>query len=91
MEEDKKAIEDWVRTNIGTTWHSMSTCPMKPGEEGGVVDNRSNVYGTENLKLADLSICPKNVASNTYSVALTVGEKVAAITAQDLGLKVNSV
>ena len=62
---------------------------MKAREDGGVVDNRLNVYGTKNLKLADLSICPKNVASNTYSVALTVGEKAAAILCQDLGLKVN--
>lgn len=31
---------------------------MKPREEGGVVDKRLNVYGTQNLKCADLSICP---------------------------------
>ena len=31
---------------------------MKPREQGGVVDKRLNVYGTQNLKCADLSICP---------------------------------
>lgn len=87
--EDDAAIEDWVRQNIGTTWHSMSTCPMKARDTGGVVDNRLNVYGTKNLKLADLSICPSNVGSNTYSVALTVGEKAATLIAEDLGIKVN--
>lgn len=37
---------------IGTTWHSMATCPMKAKAEGGVVDGRLNVHGTEGLKLA---------------------------------------
>lgn len=77
-----------IPPQIGTTWHSMATCPMKAKEDGGVVDNRLNVHGTQNLKLADLSICPKNVASNTYSVALTVGEKAAMILGEDLGVKV---
>jgi hypothetical protein len=31
---------------------------MKPRSEGGVVDHRLNVYGTQNLKCVDLSICP---------------------------------
>jgi len=38
---------------------------MKPREDGGVVDPRLNVYGVTHLKVADLSICPGNVASNT--------------------------
>ncbi|SCV67426.1 BQ2448_5037 [Microbotryum intermedium] len=85
---DNAAIAQWVRENVGTTWHSISTCPMKPRADGGVVDARLNVHGTKGLKLADLSICPSNVASNTYSVALTVGEKAADILAQDLGVKI---
>lgn len=44
--------------HVETTWHSMGTCAMKPRETDGVVDKRLNVYGTENLKCADLSICP---------------------------------
>lgn len=31
---------------------------MKPREQGGVLDERLNVYGTQNLKVVDLSICP---------------------------------
>ena len=31
---------------------------MKPRAEGGVVDSRLSVYGTQNLKCVDLSICP---------------------------------
>ena len=39
---------------------------MKPREEGGVVDSSLNVYGTKNLKIADLSIPPSNVAAVSH-------------------------
>lgn len=86
--EDDAAIEDWIRGNLNTTWHSMSTCSMKPFEEGGVVDKDLNVYGVTGLKVADLSICPENVGANTNNTALTVGEKAAVIIAQELGFEV---
>ena len=50
--EDDKAIEDWIRQNLNTTWHSMGTCKMAPRNEGGVVDKDLKVYGTTGLKLA---------------------------------------
>ncbi|CAE6402737.1 unnamed protein product [Rhizoctonia solani] len=87
--EDNKAIESYVRQFVETTWHSVGTILMKPKEQGGCVDARLNVYGTQNLKVADLSIVPGNVGSNTNSTALVVGEKAAAIIAEDLGLKLD--
>ncbi|KUL83021.1 hypothetical protein ZTR_09305 [Talaromyces verruculosus] len=84
--EDDDAIRDYIRQSVETTWHSMSTCAMKKRELGGVVDERLNVYGVEGLKVADLSICPQNVAANTYSTALAIGEKAATLVAEDLGI-----
>ncbi|KAF7333312.1 Alcohol oxidase [Mycena venus] len=89
-EEDDKAIDDWIADHVETTWHSLGTCAMKPREEGGVVDGRLNVFGTENLKCVDLSICPDNLGTNTYSSALLVGEKGASLLAEDLGLKIKT-
>ena len=86
--EDDQAIDDWIADHVETTWHSLGTCAMKPREEGGVVDQRLNVYGTTGLKVVDLSICPDNLGTNTYSSALLVGEKGADLIAQELGLKV---
>ena len=51
-EEDDKVIEQWIRENVNTTWHSLGTCKMAPREESGVVDPSLNVYGTEGLKVA---------------------------------------
>jgi len=59
---------------------------MKPRDQSGVVDSKLNVYGVQGLKIADLSICPDNVGSNTYSTAVTVGEKAAVIIADELGI-----
>ena len=53
--EDDEAIEDWIRENLNTTWHSMGTCKMAPKDEGGVVDRYLNVYGVKGLKLAGKS------------------------------------
>ena len=36
---------------------------MKPRDKGGVVDSRLNVYGVQNLKVADMSICPSVIAA----------------------------
>ncbi|KAI8650033.1 hypothetical protein NCS56_01455000 [Fusarium sp. Ph1] len=84
--EDDKAIEQWVRENVGTTWHSIATCRMAPRDEFGVVDERLNVWGTRGLKLADLSIAPANVGANTNNTAIVIGEKAADIIIKDLGL-----
>lgn len=48
---------------------------MKPREEGGVVDKRLSVYGTENLKCVDLSICPVSDARpRNFMCAQTVNK-----------------
>ncbi|KAM0533422.1 hypothetical protein ACHAPP_005995 [Verticillium nonalfalfae] len=84
--EDDKAIEQWIRENVGTTWHSIATAKMAPREENGVVDHDLNVWGTKGLKIADLSIPPMNVGANTNNTALVVGEKAADIIIRELGL-----
>jgi alcohol oxidase len=60
---------------------------MKPREDKGVVDSRLNVYGTSNLKVADMSIAPSNVAANTYNTAIVIGERAAVLFAEELGIK----
>ncbi|KAF8813189.1 alcohol oxidase [Phlegmacium glaucopus] len=85
--EDDDAIDEHHRRSAETTWHSIGTCAMKPRAQGGVVDERLNVYGVQNLKIADCSIAPENVGANTYNTAIAIGEKAAVIIAEDLGIK----
>ncbi|KAI0651206.1 alcohol oxidase-like protein [Trametes meyenii] len=84
--EDDKALEEYIRGHVGTAWHALGTCAMKKREIGGVVDSRLNVYGVDRLKVIDMSICPSNVAANTYSTAVLIGEKAAVIVAEALGI-----
>ncbi|KAH6982475.1 GMC oxidoreductase-domain-containing protein [Ilyonectria destructans] len=71
--EDDKAIEQWIRENFGTTWHSIGTTKMAPRTKG--------------LKVADLSIPPMNVGANTKNTAMVVGDKAADIIIKELGHK----
>ncbi|KAG2342546.1 alcohol oxidase [Suillus weaverae] len=84
--EDDEVINQFHRDIMQTTWHSLGTCAMKSEADQGVVDARLNVYGVSNLKVADMSISPLNVGTNTYSTALLIGERAAMIIAEDLGI-----
>lgn len=88
--EDDEAIDNWVRDHVETTWHSLGTCAMKPRDQEGVLDPRLNVFGTTNLKVGDLSLCPDNLGTNTYSSALLCGEKCAELIAEELGLTITN-
>lgn len=84
--DDDAAIEQWLRENVNTTWHSLGTCKMAPRDQGGVVDASLGVHGVSGLKIADLSIPPENVGANTNNTALAIGEKAADIFIRELGL-----
>ncbi|KFY25920.1 hypothetical protein V493_04368 [Pseudogymnoascus sp. VKM F-4281 (FW-2241)] len=71
--EDDKAIEQWLRENVNTTWHSLGTAKMAPLEEMGVVKPNLDVHGVKGLKVADMSIAPENVGANTNNTALVIG------------------
>jgi len=86
--EDDAVLEKWLVQNVSTTWHSLGTCAMRTREEGGVVDASLGVYGVQGLKVADLSVVPVNVASNTASTAMMIGEKAVDVFGRELGLLV---
>ncbi|EIM80090.1 alcohol oxidase-like protein [Stereum hirsutum FP-91666 SS1] len=85
--EDNEAIRTAIKKFISGCWHTMGSAAMKPRDKNGVVDPRLNVYGTEHLKVADLSICPANVGANPYSTCTAIGEKAAVLICEDLGIE----
>jgi len=43
------------------------------------VDPKLKVYGTKNLRVADLSVAPLEVSAHTQATAYAIGEKMADI------------
>ncbi|KAI0774498.1 alcohol oxidase [Fomes fomentarius] len=57
-------IVDWIKKVMSTTWHTAGSCSMLPKANGGVVDSHLKVYGTKNLRVADLSVLPLHIAAH---------------------------
>jgi len=56
--EKRRELANYVRASYGNTAHFGGQCRMGKSIQDGVVDGFLNVFGTKNLKVADLSISP---------------------------------
>jgi len=74
-----ETLDDYIRTNSGTTYHPIGTCSMLPRDMGGVVDTRLIVYGTGNIRVVDSSIIPLHMSAHTMGTTYGVAEKAAEI------------
>ncbi|KAG5652642.1 hypothetical protein H0H81_004197 [Sphagnurus paluster] len=72
-------IEDYIKRQVGTSFHPLGSAAMLPREEGGVVDANLKVYGTKNLRVVDASIIPIQIASHPMATIYAIAEKAADI------------
>jgi choline dehydrogenase len=77
-----RAVDDVLHERLATAFHPTSTCAI-----GRVVDERLRVYGIDGLRVADASVFPLNTTNNTNLTCSMVGERAAALLAEDLGLR----
>jgi choline dehydrogenase len=79
------ALEDFVRAAATTYWHE--TCTAKMGTDAmSVVNGRLQVYGIQNLRIADGSIMPRVTTGNTMAPCVIIGERAAEELSKDHGL-----
>jgi choline dehydrogenase len=72
------ALEDFIR-NAATTYHHQ-TCTAKMGcDSMSVVDAKLQVYGIQNLRIADGSIMPRVTTGNTMAPCVIIGERAGEI------------
>lgn len=75
---DDAALDDWLRRNVFTTFHTSGSCKMGPAtDDMAVVDQYCRVHGVQNLRVVDISICPDVVRANTNATAVMIGERAA--------------
>ncbi|KAG5734171.1 hypothetical protein E4T56_gene1404 [Termitomyces sp. T112] len=72
-------LREYIKDTLSTSWHSLGTCSMLPRDKQGVVDSELKVYGTKNLRIADISIIPLHIAAHTQAIAYVIGEKASDI------------
>ena len=65
-----------------TCWHSVSTCKMGT-DELAVVDAKLKVHGIRGIRVADASVIPLLVSSNTNAPAIMIGERCAEFLKND--------
>ena len=73
-----ETLDNWLKRTVSTSQHISGTCKMGPDSDPmAVVDQRGNVKGLENLKVADASIMPNCIRANTNCTTIMIGERVA--------------
>ncbi|MEK4538186.1 GMC family oxidoreductase [Peribacillus sp. FSL K6-1552] len=71
--EKRKQLGDYVKASYSNFFHYGGQCKMAKKIKKGVVDEFLNVFGTKNLKVADLSVAPILPDGNTSIPAQMIG------------------
>lgn len=75
---DDAALERFIRSTSGTTYHPVGSCRMGSFTDPlAVVDARLRVHGIEGLRIADASVMPTIVSGNTAAPSMMIGERAA--------------
>jgi choline dehydrogenase-like flavoprotein len=71
--------KDFVLNTTLSIYHPVGTCAMLPKKAGGVVDSKSKVYGTSNLRVVDTSIMPVLILAHLQTAVYGIAEMTASV------------
>jgi choline dehydrogenase len=73
---DGDALRTWVRRNLGTAFHPVSTCAMGSSADA-VCDPELRVRGVDGLRVVDASVMPAAPRGNTNAPTIAIAERAA--------------
>lgn len=76
--QSDEQITDFLKQKSNNIYHPVGTCKMGH-DEMAVVNERLQVHGIANLRVADASIMPTIVSANTNAPCIMIGAKAAAM------------
>lgn len=75
---DDQALTDFVRSNVGGTWHPSGTCRMGRADDPQAVTlSDGRVIGVSGLRVCDASLMPSIPCANTNVPTIMMAERVA--------------
>jgi len=80
---DYEALLEFAKSSGQTCWHAVATCKMGD-ESDSVVDSKLKVHGVTGLRIADASVMPHLVSSNTNVPCVMIGERCAEFLINDV-------
>ncbi|MGI6120589.1 MAG: GMC family oxidoreductase [Desulfosporosinus sp.] len=75
--DDDAKLEAFIKQTMLEAYHEQGTLRMAPSPDEGVVNSRGEVFGVEDLIVADNSIMPFPVDGNTQAPAYLMGLTIA--------------
>jgi choline dehydrogenase len=85
--EDDNFLDDWILTQLSSTYHFSGSCRMAKLERGGVVDQSGRVHGLRGLRVADASVIPTVPASNTMWTTMMFAERIGCSVLDGMDVK----
>ncbi|MBM9402005.1 GMC family oxidoreductase N-terminal domain-containing protein [Gluconacetobacter azotocaptans] len=75
---DDRALDDFVRQHVGSTWHASGTCRMGPADDPLAVTSPAGaVHGVDGLRVCDASLMPSIPCANTNIPTIMIAERIA--------------
>ncbi|MEB2872883.1 GMC family oxidoreductase [Pseudomonas rhizosphaerae] len=75
---DDRALSEFVRTNVGGTWHPSGTCRMgRLDDPQAVTLGDGRVIGVTGLRVCDASLMPAIPCANTNVPTIMMAERIA--------------
>jgi len=75
---DDRALSEFVRANVGGTWHPSGTCRMGRADDPQAVTlNDGRVIGVTGLRVCDASLMPAIPCANTNVPTIMIAERIA--------------